>query len=208
MTQDELYELFVDGAGKSRWKVDKVCFPDKLGSKPMLPDKENIFKALETISPKKVKYLILGQDPYPTKTKGVPDATGIAFAVNRTATKNIPHSLRRIMKKIYVNGNGSPDLEEWRKKHQILLLNAALTVPVNKPGAHLEMWSCFTKSIIKQVKKSNPDVQMIAWGNNAMGTLCDALGLFTWSYHPAASKGGPKSFTAFWNTPVGKSLAS
>jgi uracil DNA glycosylase len=175
MTQDELYQQFLAGAGKLGWKAERGDLPN-ISDTPLLPRPEDIFKALEAIEPKKVKYLVLGQDPYPTQSKGVP------------------------------NGVGSPDLKEWREKHQVLLLNAALTVKENCAGSHMRLWRNFTLSVIRQAKCANPDVQLIAWGTDATVMLIEALNLFTWSHHPAARAGGDRSFSSFWNTPVGMEL--
>jgi uracil-DNA glycosylase len=207
MTQDELYKQFMAGAGKLGWSAEKEDFPN-LSKAGLLPRPENIFKALENISPKKVKYLVLGQDPYPTKTNGVPDATGIAFAVEGNRDTALPYSLRRIMNSIYPNGVGSPDLADWRTTHRVLLLNAALTVKKDCPGSHMAQWRDFTVGIIRQAKRANPDIKLIAWGKDAAGLMTEALNMFTWSHHPAARAGGEKSFTEFWNTSVGAELRS
>ncbi len=209
MTSDELREQFLDGAGLRGWRVDQEFFPN-LVEESIFPARKNIFKALEVISPADVRYLILGQDPYPGRdANGDPDATGIAFAVDQNRVGAIPPSLRRIMNNIYPNGQGPTDLEDWRENNQILLLNAALTVPENSAGAHMNLWKDFTKSIIRQVKRENPAVELVAWGRPAMDIFCDALDLFTWSYHPVSRTGGARSFSNFWVlTPVGQTLAA
>ncbi len=207
MKRDELYELFKAKAWKKGWRVDFECLPEGVGER-FFPHRENIFKALELISPKQVKYLILGQDPYPSETDGEPDAIGIAFAVCGGRSENLPASLKRIMSHIYPNGEGRPDLESWRSKNQILLLNAALTVRPYEPGSHIEHWSTFTKCIIRQVRLASPEVKLIAWGTEARDILCNAISEITWSYHPVARMGGPNGFSEFWDTPVGVNLSA
>ena len=135
----------------------------------VFPHPDNIFKALSLISPAEVKFLILGQDPYFTSTADGPDATGVAFAISPTRTKR-PHSLNRILKKVYQGRHGNPELTDWVSVRGVLLLNAALTVPAGngpkRARAHLEggMWNKFVGSIISQVRRANPDAVSIAWG--------------------------------------------
>lgn len=220
MTGDELLTQFRQARAKG-WRVTKDVLPEFV-PEPFFPKREDIFRALECVSPSEVKFLILGQDPYFVSTEhGEPAATGIAFAVNDSYLPR-PTSLTRIMTKVYGKGNGLPSLLDWVEEKGILLLNAALTVP--RPdetrsgrqcaGGHLALWSAFTKAIVTQVKQASPNVQMVAWGCDARDTLCKALGedwrsddcSVAWSYHPVASSAGARSFTRFWDTPVGKSL--
>lgn len=208
MTQDELYDQFMAGAGLRGWTVLKDDLPELL-SMELLPRPEDIFRALEEISPDKVRFLVLGQDPYPTISNGIPDATGIAFAVRRDHAGPLPHSLRRIMNNIYAPSElrgAAPDLQEWRERHQVLLLNAALTVDANSPRSHLPLWRKFTVSMVRQVRLANPEAQLVSWGKDARDLLIEALNMFTWCHHPAARVGGERGFSAFWNTPVGQAL--
>ena len=57
-----------------------------------LPEPRNVFKAL-TLSPEKVKVLIVGQDPYPNADHAI----GLAFSVNKTVSV-LPASFKNIFK--------------------------------------------------------------------------------------------------------------
>ena len=127
-----------------------------------LPDPRNVFKAL-TLSPEKVKVLIVGQDPYPNPEH----AMGLAFSVNKNVSV-LPASLKNIFKELesdlgVVRTNG--DLSDWVDQG-VLLLNTTLTFNPTQPRQHLNIgWDLFTKSIIEYVGKNG--AIGVLWGNHA-----------------------------------------
>ena len=213
MERNHLYALFGEAKLKG-WEVDINNFPD-LPDERFYPKPLDLFKALELIRPDAVRYLVLGQDPYFTASNDVPDAIGIAFALNSENPK-FPPSLQRILKHIHSNKEGKKDLTDWITCKGVLLLNAALTVPANNQrssaGKHLKLgiWDEFVIQIIKQLLKVNPTVKMIAWGiparDKLMAALIESKVPYTWCYHPVASKTGINSYTSFWQTELGLSL--
>ena len=128
-----------------------------------LPESRNVFKAL-TLSPEKVKVLIVGQDPYPNADH----AMGLAFSVNKTVSV-LPASLKNIFKELesdlgVVRTNG--DLSDWVDQG-VLLLNTTLTFNPTQPRQHLNIgWDLFTKSIIEYVGKNG--AIGVLWGNHAI----------------------------------------
>ena len=128
-----------------------------------LPAPRNVFRAL-TLSPEKVKVLILGQDPYPNADH----AMGLAFSVNKTVSV-LPASLKNIFKELesdlgVVRTNG--DLSDWVNQG-VLLLNTTLTFNPTQPRQHLNIgWNLFTKSIIEYVGKNG--AIGVLWGNHAI----------------------------------------
>ena len=128
-----------------------------------LPEPRNVFKAL-TLSPEKVKVLILGQDPYPNADH----AMGLAFSVNKSVSV-LPASLKNIFKELesdlgVVRTNG--DLTDWVDQG-VLLLNTTLTFNPTQPRQHLNIgWDLFTKSIIEYVGKNG--AIGVLWGNHAI----------------------------------------
>ena len=128
-----------------------------------LPEPRNVFKAL-TLSPEKVKVLIVGQDPYPNADH----AMGLAFSVNKTVSV-LPASLKNIFKELesdlgVVRTNG--DLSDWVDQG-VLLLNTTLTFNPTQPRQHLNIgWDLFTKSIIEYVGKNG--AIGVLWGNHAI----------------------------------------
>ena len=216
---DTFRPIFDGGAGQKGWTADDADFPpppDAIDD-GHLPAASAVFRALEEIAPDKVRYVILGQDPYASfDPTGVPHAMGIAFAIDK-GCEDVPPSLERIRGKIYLDGLGRTDLLDWRRDHRVLLLNASLTVPRppkgqtarHVAGLHLPFWKRFTASLVTQVRVANPDAKLIAWGVDARNVICDALersGAFVSAYHPTTYSGGDKSFEAFWETDVGREL--
>lgn len=128
-----------------------------------LPAPRNVFRAL-TLSPEKVKVLIVGQDPYPNADH----AMGLAFSVNKTVSV-LPASLKNIFKELesdlgVVRTNG--DLSDWVNQG-VLLLNTTLTFNPTQPRQHLNIgWDLFTKSIIEYAGKNG--AIGVLWGNHAI----------------------------------------
>jgi uracil-DNA glycosylase len=60
----------------------------------ILPDKKNVFRALET-PPEAIRVVLVGQDPYPN----ISDAIGLAFSVS-PRNSGLPGSLMNIQKEI------------------------------------------------------------------------------------------------------------
>lgn len=118
---------------------------------------------------------------------------------------------------VYGNKPGRNDLADWVVEKNVLLLNAALTVPAfgdrSVAGKHLKLkiWDDFLAAVLRQVRPYTP---IVAWGDKAKVALGRSLALdweqppphVTWCYHPVASKTGRDSFSSFWRTPLGQSL--
>ena len=123
-----------------------------------------IFRALELVTFKEAKVLILGQDPY----HGFGQANGLSFSVNKEIT--IPPSLKNIFLElrndlnIPISQHG--DLTYWAQQ-KILLLNSVLTVEEGKPNSHQGIgWDKLTDKIIFQLSKRG-DMIFVLWGNSA-----------------------------------------
>ena len=134
----------------------------KLG-KEIFPRTDNIFRALELVSPEDVKVVVVGQDPY----HNINQANGLAFSVNKNnkitpSLKNIYREIKRdLNSKTLQNG----DLTQIAKQG-VLFLNSALTVEAHKPGSHLNIgWQEITDSIISLLSSEN--IVFMLWGNFA-----------------------------------------
>ncbi len=135
--------------------------------KNIFPPKNKIFKAFKLTTFKKLKIIILGQDPYYKKKL----ADGLAFSVNKKTTY-IPASLNNIYKEIKKefplfkkpnNGN----LIHWAKQ-DILLLNSILTVEENKPLSHEYIgWKIFTNNILLYINYYLKNIIFLLWGKKA-----------------------------------------
>jgi uracil DNA glycosylase len=192
--RDELLHLFGKAAAGKGWVISADDLPEKIEG-DFCPRPENIFKALELIGPKEVNFLIVGLDPYYSNRldRDEPVATGLAFAVASDDPK-IPQSLRKILTYLLrAEDDTHRDLLRWSQEHGVLLLNAALTVPLltnglkrkDVVGKHLKLWSRFTTKIVRQVMATTPSEQIVALGIDAREALDNALRPFTWCMHPA-----------------------
>lgn len=133
------------------------------------PAKENIFNAL-SISPKDIKVVILGQDPY----HGVNQAHGYSFSVKKGI--NLPPSLKNIYKEIenefnYEMSKKNGDLTPWVNQG-VMLLNSILTVRKGEPSSHKNQgWEFFTDKIISSLADNYNDIVFMLWGSYAKGKM-------------------------------------
>jgi uracil-DNA glycosylase len=140
-----------------------------------------------------IKYIILGEDPYPQK--GV--ATGRAFEVSNVEScveswqkTSINASLKNILKLIHKHQQGNskvksiaevrkeikdksfkmlpPDkiFDHWEKEG-VLFLNTAFTCEIGKSGSHRLIWSCFTKKLINFISSYCSNLTWCLLGNHA-----------------------------------------
>ena len=144
--------------------VKSLLEKEKRLGKEIFPSTENIFRALELVSPEDVKIVVVGQDPY----HNINQANGLAFSVNENNI--IPPSLKNIYREIKRDLNSETlqtgDLTQIAKQG-VLFLNSALTVEAHKPGSHLNIgWQEITDSIISLLS-SEKNIVFMLWGNFA-----------------------------------------
>lgn len=128
------------------------------------PELNQVMRAFET-DPGKIKVVLIGQDPYPTKG----DAIGLAFAMN--PDRKMPRSLVNIVKELEsdlgIKALAEADLSRWIEQG-VLLLNRTLTTQIGKAGAHSNLgWDGFTKAALTELVKRNKLV-FILWGSSAI----------------------------------------
>lgn len=130
------------------------------------PPKELIFSAFDHCSFDDLKVVIIGQDPY----HGEGEANGLCFSVNDGV--KIPPSLRNIFREINDDLDtiflpNSGNLEHWAKQG-ILLINAALSVQLDKPNSHKHLkWGTFTDAVIQKISDEKENVVFLLWGGFA-----------------------------------------
>ena len=131
----------------------------------IFPDENKVFEALKNCSLEKVKVVIIGQDPYPTKGH----ANGLCFSVTKEVTP-LPKSLKNIFKELYSDvgvQKSDGDLLSWAKQG-VLLLNTVLTVRESEAGSHANRgWEIFTDAIIVELMKERKNIVFILWGAKA-----------------------------------------
>lgn len=215
ITQKRLLELFTAQAPKWAKLIDQKFLPNSGIPGQYWPDDQTIFRALAERNPTDIRYIIVGQDPYfeARDAKGkLPIATGIAFDIHDDC-EGLPPSLRNIVRHIAPGIDAGTKrardvFRGWVKDHQILMLNAALTVERGEPGTHLALWRDFVGAVIQVAREQNPKVKVIAWGAKARDLVCAAMAPeieCTVAGHPQG-RGGPEAFDAFWSTRVGQEL--
>jgi uracil-DNA glycosylase len=131
------------------------------------PAKDDVFRAYRLTSPKNLKILILGQDPFHTPNM----ANGLCFSVNEQINERIPPSLRNIFKEIESDIGfqpyHNPDLERWAKQG-VMLLNTTLTVQRNMPNSHADWgWHNFTGKTIEHICNMDNPVLFMLFGRVA-----------------------------------------
>jgi uracil-DNA glycosylase len=132
----------------------------------VFPAKENVFRALDLVSPENVKIIVVGQDPYPTPG----NAHGLSFSVDRSA--KIPASLKTIFAELERSIEGwvkptSGDLQAWALQG-VLLLNSILTVRSREPLSHAGIgWEKFTRAVLLHAQARANFIVFILWGAKA-----------------------------------------
>ncbi|MFU0826855.1 MAG: Uracil-DNA glycosylase [Lachnoclostridium sp.] len=129
------------------------------------PKADDIFNAFHLTPLKKVKVVIIGQDPYHNEGQ----AHGLCFSVKPDV--EIPPSLANIFKELHddlgckIPNNGY--LVKWAKQG-VLLLNTVLTVRAHQPNSHQgKGWEQFTDAVIQAVNKQDRPIVFILWGRPA-----------------------------------------
>lgn len=183
---------------------------DERDTRDVLPAADLVFAALRATPLRSVRAVILGQDPYPTKTH----ATGLAFSVPRDLPPPLPRSLMRIRAELEADGGWDvPDhgsLEAWTGKG-VLLLNTALTVQAGHPGTHQRAgWTDVTDAIISAVAAKDEPVAFLLWGRHAQAKvplITARHHVIVCSPHPMArSRDGFRGTRPFGRANVGLSL--
>jgi uracil-DNA glycosylase len=139
---------------------------EKAAGKIIYPPGPLIFNAFNQTPFKKVKVVILGQDPY----HGAGQAHGLSFSV--PAGIKPPPSLVNIFKEIQTDigtdmPSGYGNLTHWAEQG-VLLLNASLTVRANEPNSHAKCgWTDFTDAVIQKISDEKKGVVFLLWGKFA-----------------------------------------
>lgn len=140
---------------------ERLQFPDAV-----FPPNGEVYMAFQLTAVEKVKVVILGQDPYPTRG----NAHGLAFSVSPDI-RPIPASLRNIFKEL-VNDLGiempnSGSLIPWAKQG-VLLLNTVLTVREGCANSHQKRgWEEFSDRVIQELSRRTTPIVFVLWGKPA-----------------------------------------
>ncbi|MCL2719338.1 MAG: uracil-DNA glycosylase [Lachnospiraceae bacterium] len=134
--------------------------------KRIYPPADDIFNAFHFTPLKKVKVLLLGQDPYHNENQ----AHGLSFSV-LPSQPEIPPSLQNIYKELKDDlGLNIPNhgyLKKWADQG-VLLLNTVLTVRAHQANSHQgKGWEQFTDAIIRAVNNEDRPIVYFLWGRPA-----------------------------------------
>ncbi|MDG1896642.1 MAG: uracil-DNA glycosylase [Fuerstiella sp.] len=151
---------------------------------PVFPPADDVFAALTMTPLRRVRVLILGQDPYHDNGQ----AHGLSFSVRHDI--KVPPSLRNIYKELEsdlrIPAAKHGCLESWAQQG-VLLLNTVLTVRAHEPNSHRKRgWEEFTTRVIEHVNEL-PSVAFVLWGKPAQkkATLIHERHLLIQSSHPS-----------------------
>jgi uracil-DNA glycosylase len=138
---------------------------EKAAGKVIYPAGKLIFNAFDCTPFANVKVVIIGQDPYHNPGQ----AHGLCFSVADKVPA--PPSLLNIFKELQSDLGIAPpqtaNLESWARQG-VLLLNASLTVEMNKPMSHSQLgWHVFTDEVIRHVSMHKDHVVFMLWGKFA-----------------------------------------
>jgi uracil-DNA glycosylase len=159
---------------------------EKKEGKEIFPIGSEILSAFNLTPFKKVKVVILGQDPY----HGRGQAHGLSFSVKEGVQP--PPSLENIFKElkkdIALPRPKSGSLEKWAREG-VLLLNTVLTVEKSKPASHQgKGWEIFTDKVLSLLNEEKSNLVYILWGKKAQekGTFLNGdSNLVIKSAHPS-----------------------
>jgi len=132
------------------------------------PPMPHMFKAF-TVTPDKIKAVIIGQDPTPQPGK----ATGLAFSLKPNEDPRGVPSVFNMIVELKLEGmavsltNG--DLSPWLNEG-VLLLNAALTVIQGEAGSHQKYWRQFTRKVVAYISYASQPSAWMLWGDQAKKT--------------------------------------
>ena len=129
------------------------------------PPGGQIFNALDSTPFKRVRVVIIGQDPY----HGPGQAHGLCFSVPQGVKP--PPSLANIYRELSEDVGGfSPthgNLQAWAGQG-VLLLNAVLTVERGQANAHQgKGWERFTDGIVDALNRNGQNLVFMLWGSYA-----------------------------------------
>lgn len=171
----------------------------------ILPHAELVFNIFNILSPKQIKVVISGQDPYPEMNdingKSIPQAMGFSFSVPLNYPK--PYSLKNIYDNLLKFGHIKNIPKSGCLSYWILqgcfMMNAAFTTFHAKKNVHRNLWKCFSDDLLSYINTKCKNIVFVVWGKDAH-MLCQNIDPYRHhiitSSHPSPL-GFQKTFTGF-----------
>lgn len=137
-------------------KIYKFLKFESARGKKIAPKSENVYKAFLETDLNQLKVVVLGFCPYHTFYYRKPIADGLLMGC--TMTNKLQPSLEQFYNAlefefydgVNVKYDKTPDVK-YLANQGVLMLNAALTTEMNKPGSHLEIWQSFMKFLFEEI---------------------------------------------------------
>lgn len=123
--------------------------------KKLAPPSHLTYRAFLETPLSDLKAVLLSYCPYHSFINGLPVADGLAFSCSVTGKQqpSLSKFIEGIENDVYsgLNLNYDKNLTDltYLAKQGVLLWNSALTVEMNKPGSHQELWLPFTKYVLE-----------------------------------------------------------
>lgn len=164
---------------------------------PICPDLRHIWRWTNFCSPRDVKVVIVGQDPYPSyegdqRTRQYSlAADGYGFSIDKEyfnkyirplSVDNISDSFKSIINLVYDDTfeeylrKGDGDLTSWYRQG-VLMLDLALTTRGKNAGAHAKFgWDYIVKLVIENLARPFETRKVFMfWGRSAQRALTDLV---------------------------------
>lgn len=188
---DDWRDLPVFAPGAAAAAACRAADRDVASGAIVAPAPERLFAALALTPLRRVRVVILGQDPYPTPGH----ADGLAFS--HAGSAPLPKSLANIFRELADDlaiARRDGDLSDWARQG-VLLLNTALTVRAGagQAGSHLRLgWGAVSDAVVAEVSRACPGVVFVLWGGPAQARR----GLIDESRHGVLASPHPSPLSA------------
>lgn len=171
-------------------EIKKYLLEAKSKGDTIYPSGKQIFNAYNKTPFRKVRVVIIGQDPYHHPGQ----AHGLCFSVPNGIKP--PPSLVNIFKEINQDINlpipPHGNLEKWAEQG-VFLLNSILTVKAKTPASHKHIgWEHFTNATIRKIAEEKAGVIFLLWGRFAQ----EKMSLVDSSKHPILTASHPSPYSA------------
>lgn len=168
----ETWQKFIDTEMSKEYMVKlREFITERRKTVNVLPAPNQLFNAFKYCSWDKLKVIIIGQDPYPTRQ----DTHGLAFS---SLAQQTPYALRKVFDEIFndiyegntggVNAFQTNNLTQWAEQG-VLLLNMCLTTEEGKAGAHRNKgWELFIENTVSFIDQNHKcRLVWMLWGKDA-----------------------------------------
>ena len=163
--------------------IKQVCKDIEADGISYHPNADLVFDCFRLLTPKQVKVVIVGQDPY--------HIPGLAHGLSFSCLDGIPPSLRNIYKELHssIEGFDIPthgNLTKWCSQG-VLLLNTSLTAKSGSSGYKPKQWMDIIDSTVKTLTSLDRKIIWVMWGNKAqfLSKIIGERGIKLTAAHPS-----------------------